>query len=140
VLVVDDQPSMLELLEAALSAEGAAVLPCPTAREALAQLPVWRPDILISDIAMPDEDGYWLIRQLRRLAPEKGGAIPAVALTAYVRMEDRLQLLAAGFQQYVSKPLIVAELRDVILRLLSAGPLGQEPRTKNQEPPLREPL
>jgi hypothetical protein len=119
VLVVDDQPALRELLAELLGTEGATVEACATAREALGLVRSWRPDVLVSDIAMPGENGYWLIEQVRGLAPEEGGATPAVALTAYVRMEDRLQVLAAGFQQYVPKPVDVAELIDVVLRLAS---------------------
>ncbi|MBK9713443.1 MAG: response regulator [Kouleothrix sp.] len=117
VLVVDDQPDILELLYEILAPCGAVVRTCSTAREALETLRAWQPDVLVSDIAMPGEDGYWLIHHVRALAPEEGGGIPAVALTAYVRVEDRIRVLAAGFQQYVPKPLEPAEFRAVIARL-----------------------
>ncbi|NTU78310.1 MAG: PAS domain S-box protein [Chloroflexales bacterium] len=118
VLVVDDQPAILELLEEILAAGGAIVRSCATAREALEAVRTWRPDVLVSDIAMPGEDGYWLIRHIRALAAEEGGATPAVALTAYVRIEDRLQVLGAGFQLYVPKPVEPGELQDVVARLV----------------------
>jgi signal transduction histidine kinase len=118
-LVVDDQPAILDMLTEILVSEGAVVRACATAREALDLVSAWQPDVLVSDIAMPDEDGYWLIREVRGLAPEEGGAIPAVALTAYVRMDGRLRLLAAGFQQYVPKPVDASELCAVILRVAS---------------------
>ncbi len=117
VLVVDDQADILDLLNEILGACGALVNTCASARDALATLSAWRPDVLVSDIAMPGEDGYWLIGQVRALPPEAGGAIPAAALTAYVRVEDRLEVLANGFQQYVPKPVDPAELRDVVARL-----------------------
>jgi CheY-like chemotaxis protein len=117
ILVVDDQPDILELLHEILAACGAVVRMCNTARDALEMVRAWQPDVLISDIAMPGEDGYWLIRNIRELAPQAGGAIPAVALTAYVRMEERLRVLAAGFQLYVPKPVEPAELRNVVARL-----------------------
>lgn len=120
VLLVDDQPEILELLDETLTPCGAVVQVCTTAREALAALAGWRPDLLVSDIAMPGEDGYWLIRSVRALSPEQGGATPAVALTAYVRMEDRLKVLAAGFQQYVPKPVEPAELRAVLAGMVRA--------------------
>jgi hypothetical protein len=82
----------------------------------------WKPDVLISDIAMPGEDGYWLIRNVRALAPENGCSVHAVALTAYVRMEDRLGVLAAGFEQYVPKPVDPSGLRDVVARLVRIQP------------------
>lgn len=119
VLVVDDQPNIGELLEELLVAEGATVRVCETSPEGVAMLQTWRPDVLISDIAMPCKDGYWLIEQVRLLPPEAGGATPVVALTAYVRTEDRLRVLQAGFQQYVTKPIDAAELRDVLLHLVA---------------------
>jgi PAS domain S-box-containing protein len=117
VLLVDDQPEILELLEEIFAGCGASVQACTNAQEALATLRAWRTDVLVSDIAMPGEDGYWLIEQLRALPPEQGGATPAVALTAYVRVEDRLRVLAAGFDQYVPKPVEPTELRAVVAGL-----------------------
>jgi PAS domain S-box-containing protein len=122
VLVVDDQPEILELLEEILAPCGATVVTCDSARAALARLRAWRPDLLVSDIAMPGEDGYWLIRAVRELAPEQGGATPAVALTAYVRVDDRLRVLEAGFQQYVPKPVEPDELRAVLAGVVRAEP------------------
>jgi CheY-like chemotaxis protein len=117
VLVVDDQLDIVELLHDMLAPCGALVRTTTAAREALATLRAWQPDVLVSDIAMPEEDGYWLINHVRALAPEAGGAIPAVALTAYVRVEDRMQVLAAGFQMYVPKPVEPSELLDAVARL-----------------------
>ncbi|HMQ32716.1 MAG TPA: GAF domain-containing protein [Chloroflexaceae bacterium] len=121
VLIVEDQPDLRELLHDVLAPCGAEVRACATAPEALALVRAWRPDVLVSDIAMPGEDGYWLIGQVRALPPAEGGAVPAVALTAYVRLEDRLRVLAAGFQQYVPKPVEPSELRDVVARLARAA-------------------
>ena len=117
VLLVDDQPDILELLTEILAPCGTMVRAVATAREALELVRVWRPDVLVSDIAMPGEDGYWLINQVRALPPEEGGDTPAAALTAYVRVEERIKVLAAGFQLYVPKPVEPAELREVIARL-----------------------
>jgi CheY-like chemotaxis protein len=117
VLIVDDQPELLELFSEVAASGGADVRTCDNARDALALLREWQPAVLVSDISMPGEDGYWLIEQLRALPPEQGGQTPAVALTAYVRMEDRLRVLAAGFEQYVPKPVEPAELLDVVARL-----------------------
>lgn len=121
IMVVDDQAAILELIAEILTTEGATVRACATAPEALALVQAWRPDMLVADIAMPSQDGYWLIQQVRALAPEAGGALPAVALTAYVGVEERLRVLAAGFQQYVPKPVEPAELRNVILGLVVAS-------------------
>jgi PAS domain S-box-containing protein len=122
VLVVDDQPQILALLEEILTTCGAVVQACGSAHEALETVRSWRPDVLVSDIAMPGEDGYWLIEQVRALSPDRGGAVPAVALTAYVRMEDRLRVLAAGFEQYLPKPVEPTELRAIVASVArSAG-------------------
>jgi PAS domain S-box-containing protein len=117
VLVVDDQQDIVDLVQEILAACGAVVQSCTNARAALEQVRVWQPDVLISDIAMPGEDGYWLIHHVRALPFEEGGGLPAAALTAYVRMEDRLQVLAAGFHLYVPKPLEPGELRKVVAQL-----------------------
>lgn len=119
LIVVDDQATIAELLAEALTSYGATVRACTMAEEALALVRTWQPHVLVSDIAMPGKDGYWLMQQVRSLAPEEGRATPAVAVTAYVRVEDRLRVVAAGFQQYVLKPVEAAELRDVILSLAS---------------------
>jgi CheY-like chemotaxis protein len=79
-------------------------------REALEILEQWKPDVLMSDIGMPNEDGYALIHKVRGLAEEHGGRIPAAALTAYVKKEDRTRVLAAGYQMHVAKPIGPAEL------------------------------
>jgi CheY-like chemotaxis protein len=82
----------------------ATVTAVASAREALDALSTESPDVLVSDVAMPDEDGYELIRQVRRRTPHEGGNIPALALTAYARREDQARALAEGFQMHASKP------------------------------------
>jgi PAS domain S-box-containing protein len=110
ILVVDDEPDTREVLQRLLESGEAQVLLASSAREALTLLGQERPHLLISDIGMPQEDGYWLIQQVRALAPEDGGAIPAVALTALARSEDRLRALRAGFQAHTAKPVETEEL------------------------------
>ncbi|HKX33202.1 MAG TPA: ATP-binding protein [Blastocatellia bacterium] len=122
VLVIDDEVDAREMLIAALTLYGAQVTATQSAAEALAQLEQWRPDVLISDLGMPDEDGLSLMRKVRAREPEEGGDIPAVALTAYVRAEDRINALAAGYQLHVSKPVEPDELATSIANLL--GRLG----------------
>jgi CheY-like chemotaxis protein/nitrogen-specific signal transduction histidine kinase len=117
VVLVDDQHDILELLGEILTSCGAAVRLCSTAPEGLETLRSWRPDVLVSDISLPGQDGYWLIDRIRALPSEEGGATPAAALTAYVRVEERLRVLAAGFQLFVPKPVEPAELRNVVARL-----------------------
>ena len=103
-----------------LSSAGAEVRTANAAKDGLAALCEWRPDVLVSDIAMPGEDGYWLIGNLRELPADQGGATPALALTAYVRLEERVRVLAAGFQLYVPKPVEPDELRHVVAQLAGA--------------------
>ncbi|MBV9958557.1 MAG: response regulator, partial [Acidobacteria bacterium] len=124
VLAVDDQPDTLEMVSAVLQSAGAEVQTANTVSGALAQLEKWRPDLIIADIGMPDEDGFTLIGKLRARAPEEGGAIPAIALTAYARVADRLRTLSAGYQMHVPKPVEPAELTAIVASL--TGRTGKE--------------
>lgn len=110
ILVVDDEADTRELLKQGLEYCGASVTVLGSAAEALDKLVARVPDILISDIGMPGIDGYDLIRQVRGLPPDRGGKVPAIALTAYTRTEDRLQSLRAGYDMHVPKPVELAEL------------------------------
>ena len=110
ILVVDDEADTRELLKQGLEYCGAKVRVAGSAAEALDELEKELPDILISDIGMPGSDGYDLIRRVRRLPAAKGGKIAAIALTAYTRIEDRLQALRAGYDMHVPKPVELAEL------------------------------
>jgi CheY-like chemotaxis protein len=117
VLLVEDNPDTLEMLKFIFSERGAEVITAASVNEALEALERWRPDALVSDIAMPDRDGYDLIREVRSREPEQGGLIPAVAVTAYTRAEDRVRALAAGFQMHVAKPIDPDELIAVVASL-----------------------
>jgi CheY-like chemotaxis protein len=86
-------------------------------QEALHTFEQWRPDILVSDVEMPGQDGYTLIRKVRGLDPERGGKTPAVALTAFGRREDRVRSLRAGFNIHVTKPVDPGELTAIIASL-----------------------
>jgi PAS domain S-box-containing protein len=110
ILVVDDEPDTRELLKEGLEFCGAMVRVAGSAAEAVDSLMASVPDILISDVGMPGIDGYDLIRQIRGLPPERGGKVAAIALTAYTRVEDRLQALRAGYDMHVPKPVELAEL------------------------------
>ena len=114
VLIVDDEPETRDLLVEVLSRCGAEVRASSSAHDALEALQSWKADILISDIGMPGEDGYDLIRKVRKMDADHGGCIPAVALTAYARGEDRIRALSAGFQMHVSKPVEPVELAAVV--------------------------
>ena len=121
VLVVDDEADTREIFKVGIGQCGAEVLTAGSVGEALAALEETRPDILISDIGMPGEDGYDLIRKVRELPAGRGGKIPAIALTAYARTEDRLRALRAGYQMHISKPVELAELVAVIASLIQRG-------------------
>lgn len=118
VLVVDDETDTRNFLSFMFEEYGAFATAVGSVDEALAVLEQTKPDILISDIGMSQQDGYTLIRKLRSLEPEKGGLIPAIALTAYTREEDRLEVLSAGFQQHLSKPIDPNKLIAAIANIL----------------------
>ena len=123
VVVADDDPEALELASTILGGAGAEVRTCASAEEALEAFRRSVPDVLISDIEMPGEDGYSLIRRVRALPAEQGGRAPAVALTAYGRTQDRVQSLAAGFTMHVPKPVDPGELTAIVASVcrISAG-------------------
>ena len=114
VLVVDDDTDTLDLFTRVLVETGAELRTATSVREAMAIFADWRPDVLVSDVEMPDEDGYALIRRIRGLGADQGGEIPAVAVTAYGRVVDRVRLLSAGYTMHVPKPVEPAELMVVL--------------------------
>ncbi|AKG20413.1 PAS domain-containing protein [Calothrix sp. 336/3] len=118
VLAVDDEADARELLAMVLTTYGAEVLTVTSATEVLTALVSFQPDLLVSDIGMPDVDGYSLIKKIRALSPEQGGQIPAIALTAYAREEDHQRALSSGFQQQVTKPLEPEQLVQVVVTLV----------------------
>ena len=123
VLVADDDRESVALTEAILKSAGASVRTTGSARETLDMLRHWRPDVLVSDIEMPGEDGYALIQKVRVLSADDGGDTPAIALSAYGRPQDRLRALSAGFSMHVPKPVDPGELTSII-----AGVAGQSER------------
>jgi len=114
VLLVEDEPSASESLQALFHSCGAEARIASSVPEAMAIFEVWQPNVLVSDIAMPGEDGYSLIRRIRLRTAAQGGTIPAVALTAYAKIEDRVTILSAGFQMYLAKPADPNELIAVV--------------------------
>ncbi len=118
VLLVDDDPDARNLLCLILTSYEADVRDCASAAEALQILDEWRPDALVSDIGMPVEDGYVLIRKVREREPERGGLVPAIALTAYARAEDARRALEAGYQAHVPKPVEPGELAMAVANLV----------------------
>ena len=117
VLVVDDESDSRELLSTVLEECGSEVVTAGSAKETILIMQKEQFDILISDIGMPEEDGYMLINKVRALPDEQGGRIPAIALTAYARVEDRVRALTAGFQVHIPKPVEPVELVAVVASL-----------------------
>jgi len=119
IVVVDDDPTVVELIREVLVQAGADVVDSRSTDEALREVVRRRPDVLVSDIEMPGQDGYSLIRKLRALGPEQGGKIPAIALTAFGRPEDRIRSLQAGFNIHLTKPVDPAELIASVASMIS---------------------
>jgi PAS domain S-box-containing protein len=117
IVVVEDDPDTQELLKTVLRRHGAEVIAATSGTSALAEIRRNKPSLIISDIGMPDENGYDLIRKIRALRPEEGGRIPAIAVTAYAGASDRRRALLAGFQTHLAKPLEPDDLVAVILSL-----------------------
>jgi PAS domain S-box-containing protein len=117
VLVVDDEADSRELVKVALQQYGASVATAASVPEAMTVFPAFAPQAIVADIGMPGEDGYSLIRRIRALPPERGGAVPAVALTAYALREDRERALEAGFSVHMAKPVEPAELAWTLVSL-----------------------
>jgi PAS domain S-box-containing protein len=114
VLIVDDEEDTRTLVATTVARAGATVRRASSAEEALKLLGEEVPDVMVSDVGMPDTDGYALIRRVRALPPDKGGAVPAIALTAYARMEDRITAISSGFQVLVAKPADALELLKMV--------------------------
>ena len=110
VLVVDDEPDALAMLRRLLERSDAEVLSAGSAAAAMAIVQDDRPDVVVSDIGMPEQDGYTFLANVRKLPIEKGGRVPAIALTAFARSEDRTRALMAGYQVHLSKPVEPQEL------------------------------
>jgi CheY-like chemotaxis protein len=113
ILVADDDEDSRFYITTVLEGDGATV--------SAVALPQWQPDVFICDIAMPEEDGYTLIRKVRALKPEEGGQVLAVALTAYADSEDRIRALEAGFHIHVAKPIDPGLLVETIANLMVNG-------------------
>ena len=122
ILVVDNEPDALEVAAFVLRQAGANVIVASSAAEALALLSQSQPDVLLSDIGMPDTDGYMLMQQVRSLPPDQGGQIPAIALTAYAGDINYQEAMAAGFQQHLAKPVEPDELIRTIAALIKRNP------------------
>jgi CheY-like chemotaxis protein len=117
VLVVDDQAAVREIITLLLEESGVSVTAVPGASEALEALGRERPNVMLSDIQMPGEDGYALIRKVRALPPERGGRTPAAALTSLCTPADRARALRAGFQDHVANPFDARQLVRLVTTL-----------------------
>jgi CheY-like chemotaxis protein len=110
ILLVDDEQDSREFLAILLGQHGAEVVAAGSAQEAFAAFEAISPDVVVSDIAMANEDGYQLVRRIRALPLARGGQVPAIALTAYARLEDERRSLSEGFQAHFTKPVDVTRI------------------------------
>jgi len=118
VMVVDDDAETREVMAMALGHEGACVTTAASVAGAVEAIEHWWPDVLVSDIGMPGEDGYDLIRKVRRMEASRGRHLPAIAVTAYTAPEDRRHALEAGYEVYVAKPVLASAVAFLIASLL----------------------
>jgi CheY-like chemotaxis protein len=123
VLAVEDESDSREMLELVLRAQGAEVVSVSSVREAIEVLNNngWKPEVLVSDLGMPDEDGYDLIRKLRSRTAEEGGKLPAIAITGYAGQEENERALAAGYQTQLTKPVDWNDLVKTLVMLTRNG-------------------
>ncbi|MBH8574338.1 response regulator [Nostocaceae cyanobacterium CENA369] len=120
ILVVEDDDDIRFFVTTVLEADGATVTAVSLAAAAREVLPELQPDVLISDIGMPGEDGYALIRKIRALKPDIGGRVPAIALTAFGDRDSCVRALEAGFHTHVSKPVAPEELVEIVANLVAS--------------------
>lgn len=128
VLIVDDDRDTLEIMSVILDAHGAQTMVAATAAEGLTALRALRPEVLLSDISLPDEDGYDLVRRIRALPAEEGGHTPAVAVSAHVYTTDRERAFDAGFQAFLGKPITPRALVECVKTIVERGRAHQERR------------
>jgi CheY-like chemotaxis protein len=119
VLVVDDNYDAREVFRLVVSSWGSAVVAAASARRALAVFNTWRPHVVVSDLAMPRNTGYWLVREIRKLPPEEGGTTPAIAVTAHASRHHENRARSAGFDAYLTKPVDLPRLRELVGSLMS---------------------
>ena len=128
VLVIEGAPPVREVVADVLEQCGAQVTAVDSAVAGLAILKREKPDVLVSSLTMPDKDGYWLIREVRKLPPDQGGDVPAAAFTGQTTAEDRLATLRAGFQYHVPKPVALSRLAGVVALLTLTKSVAAEHR------------
>ncbi|HEY9300506.1 MAG TPA: response regulator, partial [Phormidium sp.] len=118
ILLIDDEPDARELIAFILEDAGAIATVAASALEALKIFPQLKPDLVVSDIGMPEMDGYMLIEQIRAMPPQQGGQVPAIALTAYAGEINEQQAIAAGFQRHLAKPVEPDQLVEAVITLV----------------------
>jgi CheY-like chemotaxis protein len=118
IVIVEDHDDTRSFLARFLAKQGAHVFASPDATSALQAVQKQRPDVVLSDICLPDRDGFQLLRDIRALSPEQGGRVPVIAMTAYGSYTDRDQTTAAGFQKHLDKPFGPGELLEVVRQTL----------------------
>jgi CheY-like chemotaxis protein len=123
ILVVDDDPLALEVLGELLADAGARVVAASSVSEGIAFVQQHRPDVIVSDIRMPERDGYQLMKVVRTLSPAQGGCTPAIALSGFGRREDRVRSLLLGYQVHLTKPIQARHLIATVARLVGRPPL-----------------
>lgn len=128
IVIVDDDPDARDLLRTVLEQRSARVFDAECASDAFELVKRERPDVLISDIAMPEEDGYMLIARVRALTEDEGGRTPAIAVTAYAGRADRNRAIEAGFDAHYAKPIDLDALVDRLLDIRSALSIGAAPK------------
>jgi CheY-like chemotaxis protein len=121
VLVVDKDPVARDMITSVLQYCGALVTAVASAAAALGMMRLIKPDAIVTELMLPDEDGYELIRQVRALKPEEGGTIPAIAVSRHLSADDRVRVLGRGFEVYLQKPLDPWEMCRVVSRLTMPG-------------------
>lgn len=134
VLVVEDDDDTRDVLSLGLSLYGADVVAVSSAADAILELEKRIPDVILSDIGLPDEDGFALIRRVRRLSPARGGRVPAVAVTAYTLSDDAEEATRAGFQRHFRKPVETRALFGAVAALAEIGGVERR-RTARRLPP-----
>jgi CheY-like chemotaxis protein len=138
VLVVEDDDDTREVLTLGLSLYGANVVSVTSAAEAMVEMEKNTPDVIVSDIGLPDEDGLALIRRVRKLPPSRGGRVPAVAVTAFTLGDDGEEATRAGFQRYFRKPVETRDLFGAVAALGESGRVERRRRARRSPPPPRD--
>jgi len=132
ILLVEDDEDTREVLSLGLHLAGAEVVGVRSARQAMDEMAIWRPDVIVSDIGLPDQDGLGLMRRIRELPTADGGRVPAAAVTAFTLSDDLHEPFTAGFQRHFRKPVDTRTLFSAIAELASSGPVERRRAQRRQ--------